>query len=411
MQAVEPARLLSSARTPLSPVDGPLFLVAAGKAAWPMARAFLDRAPQAPRLGMIACPRPADAPLASPLEWFEASHPFPNQSSVDGAGRALAIAGEARSAGGTLLVLLSGGASSMLTAPREGISLADKIATARSLMLAGMAIGDLNCVRKHLSRIKGGQLAAAAGRSITLAISDVHAPVADDPSVIGSGPTVADPTTFADAVAIAGTVDAVPGAVRAYLERGAAGVEPETIKPGDARLTATRYEILGNRVTALNGAKQAAESAGYRVVVVDRVTSGEARDAAAQFVSRAARVAAQSSGPICVLAAGETTVTVTGRGLGGRNQEFALAAAPSVQALGADAIVASVGTDGADGPTDAAGAIVDGTTVERAARLGLDWAAFLADNDAYRFFGPLGDLVRWGPTGTNVGDVQVFLRA
>jgi glycerate 2-kinase len=416
VQAVEPARLLSSARPQLSRLDAlgptaPIFLIAAGKAAWPMARAFLDVAPSVPRRALVACPSAGDAPPSSPVEWFEASHPFPNQASVDGAERALAIARESRSAGGTLLVLLSGGASSMLTAPCAGIALGDKIAVARRLMHAGMAIGELNCVRKHLSRIKGGQLAAAAGRSITLAISDVHAPVADDPSVIGSGPTVADPTTFAEALAIVEGVDGVPESVRGYLERGAAGVEPETVKPGDPRLTDTSYVILGNRLTALAGARQAAESAGYRVVVIDDVTSGEARDAAVRFVSRASAIAARSSDPVCVLAAGETTVTVTGRGLGGRNQEFALAAAPSVQALDGDVVLASVGTDGADGPTDAAGAVIDRTTLERSARLGLDWAALLADNDAYRFFAPLGDLVRWGPTGTNVGDVQLFLRA
>lgn len=411
MQAVEPARLLSSVRLPLSRVEPPLFAIAAGKGAWPMARAFLGLAPQPLRRGLIACPRPAGADAPRPFEWFEASHPFPNQASVDGAACALSIARDAREAGGTLLVLLSGGASSMLTAPREGISLADKIATARSLMNAGLAIGELNCVRKHLSRIKGGQLAAAAGRCVTLAISDVHAPIADDPSVIGSGPTVADPTTFGLALAIVRDVEGVPASVRDYLARGAAGVESETIKPGDPRLTRTSYEVLGNRLTALAGAGQAAASAGYRVVVMEPATAGEARAAAAGFVRRAAEIAVQVDGPVCVLAAGETTVTVTGRGLGGRNQEFALAAAPSVQALEGDVVVASVGTDGADGPTDAAGAIVDRTTLERSARLGLDWAARLADNDAYRFFAPLGDLVRWGPTGTNVGDVQLFLRA
>jgi glycerate 2-kinase len=411
VQAVEPARLLSSARPRLSRLDGSIFLVAAGKAAAPMAHAFLDIAPMAPRRAMIACPFPGAAPPSPAFEWFEASHPFPNQASVDAAERALAIAREARAAGGTLLVLLSGGASAMLTAPCDGIALADKIATARRLMHAGMAIGELNCVRKHLSRIKGGQLAAAAGRSITLAISDVHAPVADDPSVIGSGPTVADPTTFAEALSIVARADGVPAGVRGHLERGAAGVERETIKPGDPRLADTSYEVLGNRLTALAGARQAAESAGYRVAVIDEVTSGEAREAAGRFVNSAAQIAAQSVGPVCVLAAGETTVTVNGRGLGGRNQELALAAALSVQALDGDVVVASVGTDGADGPTDAAGAIVDRTTLERSARLGLDWAALLADNDAYRFFAPLGDLVRWGPTGTNVGDVQLFLRA
>ena len=410
MTAVEPSRLVESARPLLDAIDRPLYLIAAGKAAWPMTRAFLATPPRPLRNGVIACPRIDGDPLPGPLEWFEASHPFPNQGSVAAAHRALEVARDARAAGGVVLVLLSGGASAMLTAPAEGLTLADKIATARALMHAGLAIGELNCVRKHLSRVKGGHLGAAAGRTVTLAISDVHAPVADDPSVIGSGPTVADPTTFEEALAITSAVE-VPRAVRGHLERGAAGETPETIKPGDPRLAEAAYEVIGNRLTALSGARAAAESLGYRVVTLAEPTSGEAREAAAVFVDRAATHAARESGPICVLAAGETTVTVTGRGLGGRNQEFALAAAPFVEALRDEAVLASVGTDGADGPTDAAGAIVDRSTMDRSLRAGLDWKTILADNDAYHFFAPLGDLVRWGATGTNVGDLQVFLRA
>jgi glycerate 2-kinase len=375
-----------------------------------MARAFLEIAPRAPRAGMIACPPPSHD-FRSPLEWFDASHPSPNQASVAAAERALAIAGDARAANGVLLVLLSGGASAMLTAPVDGVSLSDKIATARGLMHAGVAIGELNCVRKHLSRIKGGQLAAAALRTVTLSISDVHTPIADDPSVIGSGPTVADPTTFAQAIAITSQVQTLPASVRRYLELGAAGGAPETVKPGDPRLNDAVYEVIGNRLTAMHGARMAAESFGYDVVMIEEPTSGEARDAAAMFVRRAADLAARASGPLCVLAAGETTVTVTGQGLGGRNQEFALASSPAMSRIGDDVVLASVGTDGADGPTDAAGAVVDPTTLERAAQAGLDWKAFLADNDAYRFFAPLDDLVRWGATGTNVGDLQLFLRA
>ena len=411
MKAVEPSRLVESARPLVAAIERPLYLIAVGKAAWPMARAFLALASRPPRRGVIACPRSDSGPPPSPLEWFEAGHPFPNQASVAAAERALEVAGDARAADGVLLVLLSGGASAMLTAPAGGLTLADKIATARALMHAGFAIGELNCVRKHLSRVKGGHLGAASGRTVTLAISDVHAPVADDPSVIGSGPTVADPTTFEQALAITGGVEAIPRSVRAYLDRGATGHVPETIKPGDPRLADAAYQVIGNRLTALGGARAAAESLGYRVVALDEATSGEAREAAAFFVDRAAAHAAAESGPVCVLAAGETTVTVKGRGLGGRNQEFALAAAPMLEAFRDDVVLASVGTDGADGPTDAAGAIVDGATMERSLRAGLDWDAILADNDAYHFFAPLGDLVRWGATGTNVGDLQVFLRA
>ena len=395
-----------------------------------MARAYLEIAPRPPHAGMIACPLPSgdvqsplkrsgdvQSPLErsgdvqSPLEWFDASHPDPNQASVAAAERALAIAGAARAADGVLLVLLSGGASAMLTAPVDGVSLSDKVATARDLMHAGVAIGELNCVRKHLSRVKGGQLAAAASRTVTLSISDVHTPIADDPSVIGSGPTVGDPTTFVQAIQITNRVRTLPASVRRYLERGAAGRVPETVKPGDPRLNDAMYEVIGNRLTAMHGARIAAASFGYDVVMIDEPTSGEARDAAALFVRRAADLAARARGPLCVLAAGETTVTVAGHGRGGRNQEFALASAPAIAAIGDDVVLASVGTDGADGPTDAAGAIVDPATVERGARAGLDWNVFLADNDAYRFFAPLGDLVRWGPTGTNVGDVHLFLRA
>ena len=376
-----------------------------------MVGAFLGNGLPPPRAGVVACPRIENGPPPSPLEWFEASHPFPNQSSVAAAERALALARAAHVADGMLLVLLSGGASAMLTAPAAGLTLADKVATARALMHAGFAIGELNCVRKHLSRVKGGHLGAVAGRTVTLAISDVHTPVADDPSVIGSGPTVADPTTFEQALAITSAVEGIPRVVREYLERGTAGEVPETVKPGDPRLADARYAVIGNRLTAMRGARSAAESLGYRVITLEEPTSGEAREAAAAFVDRAAAQAADEPGPLCVLAAGETTVTVTGRGLGGRNQEFALAAAPALEAFRDEVVVASVGTDGADGPTDAAGAIVDRTTMERSLRAGLDWQAILADNDAYHFFAPLGDLVRWGATGTNVGDLQVFLRA
>jgi glycerate 2-kinase len=345
---------------------------------------------------------------------FAAGHPSPNAESAAAGEAALQLADESRDRGG-LLVLLSGGASAMLVAPAHGMTLEEKVATTTRLMHAGAAIHELNCVRKHLSRIKGGQLAAAAGRTITLALSDVHAPVADDPSVIGSGPTVADDTAFADALAIVRRYRIMlPDAVRAHLERGAIGEADETIKSGDPRLGASTYTLVGNRLMAVHGAVRAAESAGYRVVVLPDPTTGEARETALRFVQAAAAAVRGTTGPVCVIGSGETTVTVRGTGLGGRNQEFGLAGASELPLLEAGdrmIVLASAGTDGIDGPTDAAGVVVDAGTLSRGTAAGLDWRAALDNNDAYRFAAATGDLIIWGPTGTNVGDVHVLLTA
>jgi glycerate 2-kinase len=391
-----------------------LYVVAAGKAAWPMARAFTELVPGRVKQGVVAGVTREGAPIDGPFELFDAAHPDPNAASVLAAQRALAVA-RASSADrdAWLVVLLSGGASAMLAAPADDVSLDEKIATSRAIMRAGLPIDALNCVRKHLSEIKGGRLAAAARRALTLAISDVHAPIADDPSVIGSGPTVPDPTTYARALEIVRPIADIPPRVRTRLERGAMGALPETIKPGDPRLSTARYEVIANRMTSLDAARNAAESLGYAVTTIDRATHGEARDASIAFVGQARALAEAGGRPRCLLAAGETTVTVVGRGTGGRNQEFALAAAADVEALrstsGIEAVLASAGTDGADGPTDAAGAIVDSTTLARARALGLDAASTLAANDSYHFFEALGDTMKWGPTGTNVGDVQLVL--
>ncbi len=388
----------------------PVFVVAAGKGAWSMASAIsLDFAQ-----GVVAGTRFGTAELPPGLEWFDASHPFPNAASEAAGRRALAIAAQC-GARGSLLVLLSGGASSMLAVPAPTLTLADKGVTSRALMNAGAPISDLNCVRKHLSAVKGGRLAAVAGRTTTLALSDVHGPVADDPSVIGSGPTVADPTTREEALAIvrrAGVAATIPAPVLAYLERGV----DETPKPGDRRLSEASYRVIGNRHAAMEGAAQAARARGYAVRMIEEATSGEAREAGEAFVANGLRDAGASEPardvPVCIIASGETTVHVRGTGRGGRNQEFALAAIPMLDPLarsGAAVVVASAGTDGIDGPTDAAGAVADSSSGERARRAGLDWAAALQSNGAYDFFDPLGDLLLWGPTGTNVGDVHVML--
>jgi glycerate 2-kinase len=373
----------------------------------PEGRALLGKGPGL-GAGLVAGPRAHDSELPPSLEWFDASHPSPNVMSEAAGRRALALAEESRSRGG-LIVLLSGGASSMLAVPAAGLSLADKVLTARALMNAGVPITDLNCVRKHLSAVKGGRLAASALRTLTLAISDVHEPIADDPAVIGSGPTVADPTTYSDALAIvrrAGVMESLPATVVAHLERGG----DESPKPGDPRLVQSTYEVIGNRQIAMEGAARAARSLGYRVSIIEAPTNGEAREAGAAFATQALRD--RGGQPWCVIASGETTVHVHGMGRGGRNQEFALGALPVLDALQPNdgaVVLASAGTDGIDGPTEAAGAIVDVTTSARAVERGLRPEAALAANGAYDFFAPLGDLIMWGPTGTNVGDLHVML--
>ena len=374
--------------------------------------------------------RPADLPPGA--EWDEGGHPIPNAASVAAARRALAVAGEART-DDLLMVLLSGGASALMALPVELVALADKQETVRALLLRGATIDELNTVRKHLSAIKGGRLAAATNASIiTLAISDV---VGDDLSVIGSGPTVPDPSTFAAAMNVLdarGGRAVYPGSVVAWIERGIAGEVPETPKPDDSRLLRSNARIIGGRMTAVNGAAQAAMSRGYDVRVLDTPIVGEARDAARSFAADVRDALTTMTRPACIIGAGETTVHVKGDGVGGRNQEFALALVEFIADLTRSAphdggaasapregeavsaphvVAASIGTDGIDGPTDAAGAIVDVTTLDRAAARRLDAASFLNNNDSYHFFHALDDLIRTGPTGTNVGDLQVALIA
>ena len=346
--------------------------------------------------------------LPAHVEWHEASHPVPDQRSVAAAQRAR----ESAASVGTdecLLLLLSGGASALLALPAEGITLEDKQHAVRTMLLAGADIHALNTVRKHLSAVKGGRLAAACrGTTVTLAVSDV---LDDDLSVIGSGPGVADATTWADAAAalarFGGLVHAP--AVRALTERGARGEVSETPKPGDAALSRASAAVIGSRNDALAAAGEAAQRLGYQTVILDDVVRGEARDAAAAWLVHARRSAAQRNAPTCVLSAGETTVRVTGSGLGGRNQEFVLALVNQLEDRHRDLLIASIGTDGVDGPTDAAGALADSTTLARAHALGLEPRAFLQDNNSYEFFALVGDLIHLGRTDTNVGDVQILL--
>jgi hydroxypyruvate reductase len=369
---------------------------------------------------------PAD--LAAQVEWREASHPLPDQRSVAAGKRALEIAGSV-SRGESLVILLSGGASALLAAPAAGITLEDKRRTIELMMHAGADIHALNTVRKHLSMIKGGQLARACrGTTLTLAVSDV---VGDDVSVIGSGPGVADETTWDAAAAALAQWGGVqhPSAVHKRVAAGRAGSLADTPKR-DALENATG-RVIANRQHALEGARAAAQGMGYRTVVIPEAVTGEARTAAARWLSAVREASSAHAGPICVISAGETTVRVTGTGKGGRNQEFALAVAIAIadrsrekdaergmahggladQRTYLDGIVASVGTDGIDGPTDAAGAWVDHTTLSRGLECGLaDPRSYLEDNNSHAFFDRLGDLIFTGRTDTNVGDLQIYLR-
>jgi glycerate 2-kinase len=346
--------------------------------------------------------------LPPQVEWHEASHPVPDQRSVAAARRALqnAASVDPREC---LLLLLSGGASALMALPADGLTLDDKQHAVRTMLLAGADIHALNTVRKHLSAVKGGRLAAACrGTTLTLAVSDV---LDNDLSVIGSGPGVADASTWADAAAALARFggEAHTSSVRALVERGARGEVTETPKPGDQSLARARAEVIGSRSDALSAARMAAERLGYHTVILEDVVRGEAREAAPVWLARARRDAARSPAPTCVLSAGETTVRVTGGGRGGRNQEFVLALVDDLEADREDLLIASIGTDGIDGPTDAAGALADRTTHTRAQSLGLQPRTFLQDNNSYDFFALLGDLIHLGRTDTNVGDVQVLL--
>ncbi len=311
------------------------------------------------------------------------------------------------------LCLLSGGGSALLPAPALGLSLDDKLAVTRLLHASGATIDEMNCVRKHLSRLKGGRLAQAfrGGSLVSLILSDV---VGDPLDVIASGPTAADPTTFADALAVLrryGLRQQVPASVWDLLQGGVAGAMPETLKrlPNNVRSI-----VLGNNARALTAARQRAQELGYNVLDLGAFVEGETRQVAAVLAGllRSVRVDGQPvRPPACLLSGGETTVTLPpGHGKGGRNQEFVLALAARLGRTGLRGVVAlSGGTDGEDGPTDAAGAVADAQTLENADRLGLSPEDHLARHDAYAFFDATGDLLKTGLTGTNVMDVRVLL--
>lgn len=386
-------------------------VVGAGKASGAMAMAAERVLGERIGHGLVAVKDARDV-ATTRVRVVEAGHPIPDQQGEAAAREMLRIA---RAAGpdDLVLCLVSGGGSAMTPAPVPGLGLADKQGVTRLLLESGATINELNAVRKHLSTFKGGQLARAAAPApvIALLLSDV---VGDPLDVIASGPTAPDPTTFEDALAVVdafGLRSRLPASARHRLESGARGEAADTPKPGDPIFAGVTNLVIGNNGLVVEAAAAAARRLGFAPLVLTRSLQGEAREVARAFVSVMQEVV-QSGRPVgrpgCLIAAGETTVTVRGRGRGGRCQEFCLALATAVADLPGAAVLAA-GTDGTDGPTDAAGAVVDATTHDRARAGRLDARSALADNDAHGFFGTLGDLVVTGPTRTNLMDLYLGL--
>jgi glycerate-2-kinase len=392
-----------------------VFIVSFGKAAAAMGEALAEVLDERLTSGLVIVPWPVRKE-SSRLEYIEASHPVPDARSVEAGRRVIEIASQAGEKD-LLFVCISGGGSSLLALPAEGITLEKKRRLTEDLLRAGATIQELNVVRKHLSEIKGGQLARAAfpATVVTLVISDV---VADDLGTIASGPTHWDDSTFADARAILECYDlwdASPAMVRARIEDGAAGRVPETLKQNDPVFERVSTFIVGDNMTALRAAKHEAEKRGFEPIFLSSSDGGEARRTAAGYSAFLAELACSASAlprPLCLIAGGELTVTVKGRGKGGRNTEFVLASLVDMEKAeveGLDWLILSLGTDGIDGPTDAAGAWADPRTIKTARALALSPAEYLDDNDSYSFFKQTGNLIVTGPTGTNVMDLRVFL--
>ncbi len=389
-----------------------IYSISIGKAAVPMAAA-VGRILGRRLTGSIAVTK--EGHITSHLrgvQIIEAGHPIPNAAGVQASEAVRELLTELN-ARDLLLVSISGGASALLPAPAEPVTLAAKQKTTDLLLRAGANIAELNAVRKHLSTMKGGRLAALAypATVIGLLMSDV---IGDSLDVIGSGPTAPDPSTFTDAIAVLTTfqlLDRVPAVVCERLEAGARGEIAETPKPGDPAFKNVYNVVIGSNRLGLQAAADRAKVLGFRTLILSSTMQGETREVArvhAQILRETVLSGSPIRPPACILSGGETTVTVKGKGKGGRNQEFALAASLAIAGL-PNALVLSAGTDGTDGPTDAAGALASGATVERAMRLGLNPMEHLTANNAYPFFEALGDLIKTGPTGTNVMDVHLLL--
>jgi len=390
---------------------GNVFVIGAGKAGAPMSSAIEDLLGQKITEGLVNVKYGHVASL-NYVKLIEAGHPVPDKNGRAGASKILQLAKRA-GRDDLVICLISGGGSALLPFPAPGLALKDKQDTIKMLISCGATIHEINTIRKHTSFIKGGMLAKAVypATLVTLILSDV---VGDDLDVIASGPTVFDSSTYKDSLGIIKKYNLgrkLPAKVVKYLIDGAGGKIPETPKAGDLIFEKTRNHVIGSSIEAIKSAKQKAEGLKYNTVVLSSMIEGETKEAA-HFHCAIAREIAKTGlpfpKPACIISGGETTVNVAGKGLGGRNQEFALAAALEIAGL-ENTVVLSGGTDGTDGPTDAAGAFADSSTLKRASAKGTDPLQYLTDNDSYNFFSELGDLFITGPTNTNVMDLRIIL--
>jgi hydroxypyruvate reductase len=388
-----------------------IFVIGAGKAGASMGKAVERVLGGRITAGLINVKYGHTARLRR-IELNECGHPVPDERGVAGAERIAEIARQAEE-GDLVICLISGGGSALMPLPAAPVTLAEKQATTKLLLACGANIHEINGVRKHISEIKGGQLArlAAPATVISLMLSDV---IGDDLDVIGSGPTNPDTSTFGNAKAILeryGIYGQAPEHVRERIEQGLRGEVAETPKPGDPVFRRTQNLVVGSNVQAAQAAAKRARELGYRTLFLSTFVEGETREIARMHAAVAKEMTATGlplKPPACVITGGETTVTLRGSGLGGRNQEFALAAAMDIEGL-KNVVVLSGGTDGTDGPTDAAGGLVDGRTMERARRQDLNARQFLDGNDSYHFLEKTEDLLVTGPTNTNVMDIRLVL--
>jgi glycerate 2-kinase len=390
------------------PFSGQVFVIGAGKGAGPLAQGLEAVLGEQITGGAIVIPHRHTAELHR-VAIIYGEHPFPGPGSIAGAEHMTSLLAQ-REAGDLICCCLTGGASSLLVSPAAGLSLADKLAINQLLLACGADIHAVNTVRKHLSAVKGGGLARLAfpATLVCFLLSDV---VGDDLSTIGSGPTVADPTTFRDAWTVLeqyNLITQVPFPVLDRLRRGMAGEVAETAKPGDPIFTHVHNFLIGSNRQALEAAALTAQDLGFAARILAEPLSGDTTATARRFSHTLQACLYTLQQPLCLLAGGETTVHVTGQGKGGRNQEFALVVAQELQGVEGWTLL-SAGTDGIDGPTEAAGAFADGRSIPRATRLGLDSQAVLKEHNTYPFFMTVGDLFTPGPTGTNVMDIKIAL--
>ena len=388
-----------------------LYILGAGKATAPMAAAIEDIIDEKITGGIIIVKFGHVADLKH-INLIEAGHPIPDENGMRGASAILNLAKNVE-ADDLILCLISGGGSALLPFPYDGLTLKNKQDTIKILLSCGATIHEINTIRKHISKIKGGRLAQAVypATLVTLILSDV---VGDDLDVIASGPTVPDSSSFYDCKNIFrryNIIDKIPNNILNHIESGISGKTDETPKPHDPVFDRTYNLIIGSNVESLMSAKKKAESLGYNVLLLSSMIEGETRFVA-QVHGAIAREIIKTGNPLplpaCILSGGETTVTILGNGLGGRNQEFALSASIDISGK-KNIVMLSGGTDGTDGPTDAAGAFSDTFTLKRAEKMGLNPYRFLANNDSYHFFQKLGDLFITGPTNTNVMDLRIVL--